>query len=198
MLGTRVAAAAVVMLLHLAVLLLVLWQRAALPAVPVTVTTATLLGPTHRAPPASRALLRPPELLQVPPPLVIATGIAAFRLPAEATPAATAPTAPDAAPAPERLRLGEELAVLCPERTPPEYPLNARRLRIEGTVTLRVELDARGQVVSVRVAQSSGSPLLDAAGIAAVGRWHCVPAQRDGLPVAAVALQPLQFVLRRR
>ncbi|MFO1400945.1 MAG: energy transducer TonB [Steroidobacteraceae bacterium] len=186
------------MVLHLAVLALLLLQRAVLPAAPEPLITASLIGPSHEQAPAAPRPLRPPDLLQVPPPLVLATSVTSISLRTEAAPATAVPAAAPGGPVGERLRLGEELAVLCPQRTPPEYPLNARRLRIEGTVTLRVELDAGGRVATVRVAQSSGSPLLDEAAIAAVSHWQCQPAQRDGVPVAAVALQPLQFVLRRR
>ncbi|MDR1934369.1 MAG: energy transducer TonB [Candidatus Accumulibacter sp.] len=53
------------------------------------------------------------------------------------------------------------------------YPEQARRLGLEGTVTLFVELSGDGRVEDVRVAASSGFPILDNAavkGFYAVGR----------------------------
>jgi len=63
-------------------------------------------------------------------------------------------------------------------------------------VVLRVELDEQGAVSSARVATPSGFARLDEAALAAVRRWRCTPAQRDGRPVRAVAMQPFKFELR--
>ena len=91
--------------------------------------------------------------------------------------------------------LGGELSVACPERTPPRYPPLSRRMGEEGTAVLRVELDEQGRVARSTVATGSGFPRLDEAAQAAVQSWRCTPAQRDGRPVRAVALQPFKFVL---
>ena len=89
-----------------------------------------------------------------------------------------------------------ELAVACPERTPPRYPALSRRLGEEGIVVLRVELDETGRVAAAQVASSSGYARLDEAALAAVRTWRCTPAQRDGQPVRAVAMQPFKFILQ--
>jgi len=91
---------------------------------------------------------------------------------------------------------GGELAVACPERTPPRYPLLSRRMGEEGTVILRVKLNEQGKVSTARVATSSGFARLDEAALEAVRTWRCTPAQRDGQPVHAVALQPFKFILQ--
>ena len=90
-----------------------------------------------------------------------------------------------------------ELAVRCPERTAPRYPPMAKRLREEGEVRLRVELDESGRVDRVTIVSSSGFPRLDDAARTAVMSWRCRAAQRDGRPVRSVALQSLDFVLER-
>ena len=105
-----------------------------------------------------------------------------------------APVTP-AARAPENL--GTELAVQCPVRTPPRYPLLAKRQHEQGEVRLRVELDEFGRIDRVTIVSSSGSPRLDEAARTAIESWRCRPAQHDGQPVRAVALQSLAFVLRR-
>lgn len=92
--------------------------------------------------------------------------------------------------------LSAELSVACPERSAPAYPAQSRRFGEEGTVVLRVELDETGRVAVARVSSSSGHARLDEAALAAVRTWRCTPAQRNGQPVRAVALQPFRFVLQ--
>jgi len=91
-----------------------------------------------------------------------------------------------------------QLELQCPERRLPRYPAASRREREQGEVRMRVELDELGRVESVSVVESSGWPRLDEAAREAVLAWHCQPAQRDGRPVRAVALQTMAFVLERR
>jgi len=94
--------------------------------------------------------------------------------------------------------LGSDLAVACPQRSAPEYPGMSRRLREQGRVVLRVELDETGRVASASVKESTGFRRLDEAGVAAVRQWQCNPPMREGKAVAAVALQPFNFVLEGR
>lgn len=110
-------------------------------------------------------------------------------------PATTAP-APAAQSGP--MALTDELAVFCPTRAPPAYPLQSKHLHEQGEVTLRVELDAQGKVSDVAILKSSGFTRLDEAARAAVLRWNCNTAMRDGKPARAVAVQSLEFVLERR
>jgi len=93
------------------------------------------------------------------------------------------------------LVMSSELSLACPDRNPPNYPAISRRLGEQGQVKLKVELDETGRVTSARVAESSGYKRLDDAGLAAVKSWRCNPAIRDGKPVRAIALQPLDFIL---
>lgn len=112
---------------------------------------------------------------------------------------APVPTTPDPPVPPQPtgpISLGSELAVTCPERTPPSYPALSRRLGEEGNVVLRVELDEQGKVSMARVATSSGLSRLDEAALVAVRSWRCTPATRNGQPVRATALQPFKFVLQ--
>ncbi len=107
-----------------------------------------------------------------------------------------APPGPPAPAAPQPVRL-PELSLACPERTPPSYPAQARRMGEQGLVMLRVHLDEHGHVTEIVINKSSGSPRLDDAATQAVKHWQCNPATRDGHPVPAVALQPFNFVLDR-
>lgn len=112
--------------------------------------------------------------------------------PVEVAPA-PAPAAPAKPAGP--VRLGGDLSLSCPQRTAPAYPPLARRMGEEGRVMLRVELDEQGHVSNARITSSSGSSRLDDAAHAAVMRWRCNPAMRDGQAVKAVALQPFNFTL---
>jgi len=77
----------------------------------------------------------------------------------------------------------------------PEYPPAAVAQRLEGTVLLRLWIDATGQVQRVELASSSGHPLLDAAAVKAVRTWRGSPAERDHHPVATEELLPIRFRL---
>ena len=61
---------------------------------------------------------------------------------------------------------------------------------------LRVLVDASGRPVEVTVERSSGHRDLDrAAREKVLADWRFHPAQRDGVPVSAYALVPIDFAL---
>jgi protein TonB len=77
------------------------------------------------------------------------------------------------------------------------YPPASLRAREQGTVVLRVLVDADGNVQRSEIARSSGFPKLDAAAREAVGRAHFRPVLRDGKPMPAWGLVPIDFRLDR-
>lgn len=77
----------------------------------------------------------------------------------------------------------------------PEYPREARRLGKEGTVVLRISLDAAGEVAAVDVLQTPGYGL-DESAREAVMRSRFRPATARGVPVACQAILPVHFKLR--
>lgn len=77
----------------------------------------------------------------------------------------------------------------------PRYPRISRRLNEEGSVVLRVSVDATGAVTDARVEISSGFPRLDEAAVEAVRRWRYTPATRNGVAVATVLPQRVTFRL---
>lgn len=80
--------------------------------------------------------------------------------------------------------------------TPPQYPIAALREGMQGTVLLRVLVDATGKPVQVLVLKSSGSRELDnAAREHVLAAWRFHPAQRDGHAVQAWAQVPVEFSL---
>ncbi|MCK7592500.1 energy transducer TonB [Pseudomarimonas salicorniae] len=79
----------------------------------------------------------------------------------------------------------------------PPYPRAELRRGVEGTVLLRIEVDASGRVLRVEVEQSSGHPRLDRAARQQVERhWRFKPGQRNGAPVAGWVKVPIEFSLR--
>ncbi|SMB31127.1 putative TonB protein [Sterolibacterium denitrificans] len=107
----------------------------------------------------------------------------------EPQPAETAPP-PAAAPQPPRF----DAAYLDNPR--PVYPTLSRRMGEQGTVQLRVQVDANGQPLDVKLHSSSGSPRLDNTAIEAVRRWRFVPARLGNKPVAASVIVPIVFSLK--
>lgn len=79
----------------------------------------------------------------------------------------------------------------------PGYPETARRMRQEGTVSLKVLANASGQAAEVTLVASSGIPSLDQAALRAVRRWRFVPARQNGQPIASWVRIPIRFKLDR-
>lgn len=83
--------------------------------------------------------------------------------------------------------------------TPPDYPITAVREGVQGTVLLRVLVDATGRPVQVVILKSSGSRDLDnAAREHVLAAWRFHPAQRDGRAIQAWAQVPVKFSLSNR
>lgn len=78
------------------------------------------------------------------------------------------------------------------EKPRPVYTDEARRLRIEGTVQLRVVFGAAGQIRVVSVVKGLGHGL-DEAAVQAAQAIRFRPARRDGRPVDAPAVIQIQF-----
>lgn len=77
----------------------------------------------------------------------------------------------------------------------PVYPKFARDRGQQGRVLLAVRVGADGRPNVVRLEQSSGFPLLDAAAQDAVERWRFVPARRGATAIEAWAKVPIAFGL---
>jgi len=80
----------------------------------------------------------------------------------------------------------------------PEYPRAARNRGWQGTVVLRVKVDAAGKPESVTVEQSCGHDMLDESAATAVKAWQFVPAMRGETAEASTVLVPVVFVLQER
>lgn len=80
----------------------------------------------------------------------------------------------------------------------PAYPPAERKAGIQGTTTLRIEVQANGLPGLITVAQSSGSSALDDAAIAAVQQWRFVPAKnrQTGSAISCFIKRPISFRLQ--
>ncbi|MFA4910418.1 MAG: TonB family protein [Desulfobacteria bacterium] len=81
------------------------------------------------------------------------------------------------------------------ENPKPHYPMIAIRRKIEGVVSLRVEVLGDGGVGKIEVKRSSGYKILDESALGAVKNWRFLPATLDGISVKAWASIPVRFEL---
>jgi len=85
-------------------------------------------------------------------------------------------------------------AVHCPS---PSYPRAARERKMEGTVILRLGVEADGSINSIRIVQSSGHRLLDRAAMKTVRKkWEFTPSVEQGLPIESSLDIEISFRLR--
>jgi len=77
-------------------------------------------------------------------------------------------------------------------QTPPSYPVELRRRRIEGSVHVLFVVDEDGKVVDPKVEQTS-NPGFDAPALEAVRRWKFEPGTRNGQKVRYRMRVPVRF-----
>ena len=77
----------------------------------------------------------------------------------------------------------------------PYYTPEARKKKIEGTVTLAIVVDQKGDVVDAKVVKGLGYGL-DENAIVAVKEWKYKPAEKDGEPIAVKMEVTVDFFLR--
>jgi protein TonB len=79
--------------------------------------------------------------------------------------------------------------------SPPDYPEHAYRNGLEGTVVLRLTIDAQGIVSMLEIVSSSGHESLDRAAMDAIKNWKGKPAMRAGRAIASQEVLPIRFKL---
>ena len=80
-------------------------------------------------------------------------------------------------------------------RTPPQYPYQATRRRIEGWVRVSFMVTETGNVEDVVLLESEPEGIFDRAAVRAVSKWKFKPRLVNGQPVAARAEQVVEFRL---
>jgi protein TonB len=115
--------------------------------------------------------------------------------PAPPAPAVSAPPAPPVPPA-APVHVGVSIpASYAASNRPPVQPPRSVRNGEEGTVMLRVQVQADGSAGQIEIAKSSGFPMLDDAAKSAVQNWRFHPATSDGKPVTEWFRVPITFKL---
>ena len=79
-------------------------------------------------------------------------------------------------------------------RVDPPYPELAKKTHVQGTVLLRIVIDATGHVAQVTVV--SGHVLLAPAAVEAVKKWVYTPTVLNGTPVEVEGVVVVNFSLR--
>lgn len=106
------------------------------------------------------------------------------------------PTSPSAAPDAGADTATPVEATLAYRSAPLQFPTQALRRHLQGTVLLRVLVDENGTPVQVEVEQGSGYALLDrSAREQVLAHWRFQPAMVSGHAVRAWARVPVSFVL---
>ena len=109
-------------------------------------------------------------------------------------PAPVAPAAPNAATAPAGPMTISIDGLRILQQVDPVYPPMAKMAHVQGTVVLRMTIDADGLPASVQAV--SGPPMLQASAMQAARQWRFQPATQNGQAVPATFLLTLNFVLR--
>ncbi len=78
-------------------------------------------------------------------------------------------------------------------RVQPDYPAQARQIRIQGKVVLRAVISREGTIENLQVV--SGHPMLVRAAVEAVRQWRYRPYSLNGEPVEVETEVTVNFVL---
>ena len=130
--------------------------------------------------------------LRIPTPEARPIGTTDAELPriVEPLPPLPEPAAPPPAATADFPEVDQPIAITRPA---PRYPQEALRRNIGGIVRVQVMVAPDGSVERIELASSSGDRYLDRAAMEAVRRWRFSPAVRNGQPVTASVIVPLEF-----
>lgn len=112
---------------------------------------------------------------------------------------------PEPEPQPEPMEEPEPAPVIPPstdayelKNPAPAYPQLSKKLKEEGTVTLKILVKADGKVAKVEIIKSSGFRRLDNAAISAFKRWHFSPATQGGIAIDYSYEIDFEFGLKKK
>lgn len=111
-------------------------------------------------------------------------------------PDTTPAVVPEVAPSPAAKTGVAVPAAYAARNRKPDYPLLSRRYNEQGTVVLRVLVNADGTAGEVRIKKSSSYPLLDQSALAAVRDWRFVAATQDGKAISEWYEISIPYTLR--
>jgi len=108
------------------------------------------------------------------------------------------PSAPVAVPsgvvsAGDRVDLSPQIAQRVTVSVPPDYPLLARQMKVQGAVSLQALISREGTIQELQIL--SGPAILAAAAREAVKQWHFKPYLQGGQPVETQARITVNFTI---
>ncbi len=77
----------------------------------------------------------------------------------------------------------------------PIYPEYAKKMRIEGTVTVSFILDEKGNIKNIKIIKAKPENIFENSAITAVKNWKFSPAMKDGIAVKVGMVVPINFKL---
>jgi protein TonB len=200
--ATRVAALSAAIALNLAALLVLTRplapQALALMHRLTAVPEVVFIEPPPKVPPPPAIELKP---LPHPPPAPVHSRPHPDVAPPVAAPVTDdtrpMPAPPSAMPNDSAVTAAPVEATLAYRSAPLQFPVQALRRHLQGTVLLRVLVDETGKPLQVEVEHGSGYALLDrSAREQVLAHWRFQPAMANGHAVRAWARVPVSFVLR--
>jgi protein TonB len=122
----------------------------------------------------------------------------AIHLDVEGGAASSASSAPAAAPsglvsAGDRMQLSPQTTQSVSVSVPPDYPLLARQMKVQGAVSLQALISREGTIQEIQIL--SGPGILAAAAREAVKQWHFKPYLLNGQPVETQARITVNFTI---
>ena len=168
------------------------------------VQTIRLIDPPAAPRPPEPIVLKPlPQAVVAPQPKSLPLHLPSPVMPIAASPDTTSPVSVPASPAqpvaaPASIATAPVEASLAYRSAPLQFPLQALRQQMHGTVMLRVLVDETGKPVEVTVERGSGYALLDrSAREQVLAAWRFQPAMVNGHAVRAWARVPVSFDLHQ-
>jgi TonB family protein len=110
---------------------------------------------------------------------------------AASSPSATAPN--PVVNAGDRVELSPQTAQSVTLSVPPNYPMLARQMKVQGAVSLQVLISREGTIQELQIL--SGPPILATAAREAVKQWHFKPYLLNGQPVETQARVTVNFTI---
>jgi protein TonB len=93
----------------------------------------------------------------------------------------------------ERVQLSPQTAQSVSVSVPPDYPLLARQMKVQGAVSLQALISRDGTIQQLQIL--SGPAILAAAAREAVKQWHFKPFLQNGQPVETQARITVNFTI---
>ena len=112
---------------------------------------------------------------------------------ADAASSAAKPAASSVVTAADRVQLSPQAAQSVSKSVPPDYPLLARQMRVQGAVSLQALISRDGTIQELQIL--SGPTILAAAAREAVRQWHFKPYLQNGEPIETQARITVNFTI---